>query len=82
MEETHSRESFTAFFASSLGEDVAREVIVRTALGMGMDSRRFTNASAHRVCERLALEPGIIGIAARFAKSRLILKWGVPKSGL
>jgi hypothetical protein len=30
------------------------------------------------VLERIASQPGLVGITARFAKSRVLLKWNAP----
>jgi hypothetical protein len=65
--------------APSLGEKVADDLIVKNASELRLDSKRLTLDEALQVFERMAQEPGLAGIAARFAKTRLILMWGAPK---
>lgn len=60
--------------ARGLGKDAARVHVdtAADALGCGAD---LDAEEALRVLERLALEPGLVGVAARFAKARVHLNW-------
>lgn len=61
--------------APALGADGARAAVERgvKALGLG---RAITSAQALGLLEHVAREPGVVGIAARFAKTRLhLLSW-------
>ena len=61
--------------APALGADGARTAVERgvKALGLG---RAITSAQALGLLEHVAREPGVVGIAARFAKTRLhLLSW-------
>ena len=79
MADTHSRESFVRFLAGSLGREAADAMVVKVCRELGLDTTHFTVESALQVCERIAQEPGLVGIAGRFAKMKLILAWGAPK---
>ena len=59
----------------SLGADKALETVNTAAdlLGVGEQLQR---EDALRLLEHVAQQQGIVGIAARFAKSRLHLVWG------
>ena len=72
---THPRRVLADMLGRSLGADKARETVnaAATQLGIGEDLQRD---EALRLLERVAQQPGIIGIAARFAKSRVHLVWG------
>jgi len=77
--DTHSRESFVGYLAGSLGREAADGIVVKTCRELKLDPTRFTVESALQVCELIAQEPGLVGIAGRFAKMKLILAWGAPK---
>ena len=65
--------------ASSLGENVAEETILRFATELKLHPDRFTMDEAMALFERIAQEPGLVGIAGRFARTRCILGWGVKR---
>lgn len=69
-----TRKDLAAILARSIGEEAALEHIDRVArtLGLGVG---LSSAEALRVLEQLAVEPGLIGVAARFAKARVHLAW-------
>ena len=81
MSATHSRDAFVPFLSGSIGVAASDALIVRVCRELHLDEESFTIESALSVCERIAQEPGLTGIAGRFAKTRLILAWGRPKDG-
>jgi hypothetical protein len=64
---------------SSLGEEAADEVVGRACSALGVGPKMFSKDDALRVFEFVAQQPGLVGIAGRFAKSRCILGWGADK---
>ncbi|HEY4159426.1 MAG TPA: hypothetical protein VGM29_15060 [Polyangiaceae bacterium] len=69
-----SQDELVQHLAGAVGEAKAREVIHGAVSELGFNGTRFTRAQALDVLERVALSPGIIGITARFVKSRLLLR--------
>ena len=61
--------------ARSLGNDTAAKTVDLAAQAVGA-GQNLSREDALRVLEQIAREPGIVGIAARFAKSRVHLVWG------
>lgn len=60
---------------SALGEAKALEVVNRAATRMQQSSDNYDSQIALQMLEIIASEPGLVGIAARFAKARALLKW-------
>ncbi len=71
-----SDRELASHLASALGETKALEVVRTAARQLKLSPERMDRAQALQVLEAVAKEPGLIGITARFVKSRLILKWG------
>lgn len=63
--------------ARSLGNDTATQAVDTAAQVVGA-GQNLSRDDALRVLEQIAREQGIVGIAARFAKSRVHLVWGTP----
>lgn len=64
-----------AFFTPSLGEEKARETVHGALSRLRFDGKpAFDRADSLRVLEELAREDGIVGVAARFAKARILLR--------
>lgn len=59
--------------AASLGEVKARELVAQALERSGVDPKTLTRREALEVLERIAKKPGLVGITARFVKSRLLL---------
>jgi hypothetical protein len=59
----------------SIGLQKAQECVSDAILGLGLSPVALSKEDALAVLERLALQPGIIGVTARFAKSRVHLRW-------
>jgi len=60
---------------ASLGDKKAEEVLRGAAQRKGLSTSEFGREQAMELLELIANEPGIVGISARFAKSRLLLNW-------
>jgi hypothetical protein len=71
----YTRADLVSMFAASIGEGVANDRILHTARNLGLPTDSFTLEEAQRILEDIASEPGLIGITARFAKSRVALRW-------
>ena len=71
----HSRAELVGLLRNGVGDKVADELIVRLAEKSALSTDQFTAEQALLILERAAREPGLMGIAARFAKSRLLLTW-------
>ena len=60
--------------APTIGQEHARRVVEETARLLGLhETIDFDEALA--LLERIAVQPGVVGIAARFAKTRIHLSW-------
>jgi hypothetical protein len=64
-----------AVLGGSIGDDKARRLVLDTLTELQVDTRRFTRAEALKVLETLAETPGIVGVASRFGRSRMMLRW-------
>jgi hypothetical protein len=73
-----NRAELVELLASALGETKAAEVIRQAALDLRIPNGQLTQQQALSVLDRVAFTPGLVGISARFVKSRLILRWGNP----
>jgi hypothetical protein len=67
---TYSRRELIALLSPSLGLERAASSVIFAARQMGHE---LTRSDALMVLDTLAESPGLPGIAARFAKSHLIL---------
>ena len=52
----------------------ANELVAHAATELGF-SGPLATTQCLEVLERIAAQPGLVGIAARFAKSRVLLRW-------
>jgi hypothetical protein len=59
----------------SIGLEKAEECVSEAIRGLGLSPVALSRDDALAVLELLAGQPGIIGVTARFAKSRVYLKW-------
>jgi hypothetical protein len=72
---THSRSELASLLSANLGAEKAGE-LVGIAAGELAFGDPLTTTQCLDVLERIAAQPGLVGIAARFAKSRVLLRWG------
>jgi hypothetical protein len=66
--------SIASMLESALGTDKARSVVAETAARLGVFGETCTRAQAARVFEELAAMEGLVGVSARFAKVRFLLR--------
>ncbi len=79
---SHNLEQAIELFGSAIGERKAREMLRVAAAAENVDLDQLGLEELMRVLERLATVPGLIGISARFAKSRAALRdWSTTTTG-
>jgi hypothetical protein len=61
--------------AASLGTAKAEQVVRAAAASLRLDAGAFELEQALALLDKIAEEPGIVGITARFAKTRAVLRW-------
>jgi len=59
--------------SGTVGEEVARDTVQDALSALGRDPRLLDRPAALEVLEHIAQRPGLVGVTARFAKSRLHL---------
>jgi len=64
-----------ALLATSVGEERATVIVNDVIEKLHLDRDHVTTTQALDVLESIADEPGVVGITARFAKSRVHLRW-------
>jgi hypothetical protein len=62
-----------ALLAASLGEEKAREVVTKYTTLLRLPAERFPRKDALELLDAMAVESGVVGVVARFAKARLLL---------
>jgi hypothetical protein len=73
------REELVGVFTAHFGKEKASELVDGAASSLGLRPAMLTPPDGLNVLEKLAENPGLVGISARFAKSRLHLKWRVDR---
>jgi hypothetical protein len=68
-----------SMLARSLGAEKSASAVEEAALQLGLLTN-LDRQQALRVLELIAQQPGLVGIAARFAKSRVHLVWETPQN--
>ena len=64
-----------SFFTPSLGDEKAKETVHGALTRLRFEGKTlFERADALRLLEEMAREEGIVGVAARFAKARILLR--------
>ncbi|MEW5852176.1 MAG: hypothetical protein AB2A00_25530 [Myxococcota bacterium] len=71
-----SRDDVAGALSQSLGKAKADELVSRVATELGLPAGALTVPQALSILEHIAQQPGIVGVTARFAKSRMVLRWG------
>lgn len=61
--------------ASSLGTTKAEHAVRSAMTALRLSSSSFPLDQALAVLDKIAEEPGIVGITARFARARAVLRW-------
>ncbi len=68
-------EELVAFFTSSVGEEKAREAVGAALSRLHLAHKNtLDRAESLLVLDEIAAAPGIVGVAARFAKARILLR--------
>ena len=75
LEQGHSRTELAALLSQNLGTEKAVELVTAAAKELGFFDASLSTQQCLGVLERIAAQPGLVGIAARFAKSRVLLRW-------
>lgn len=68
------------FFQASLGQTKAEEVLEQAAAELGINLDDMSRDTALGVLDAITKQPGIVGVVARFAKTKLLLRSGERKS--
>ncbi|HEX9622083.1 MAG TPA: hypothetical protein VF989_18180 [Polyangiaceae bacterium] len=68
------KEELVRNFSAALGEAKAQQVVSEAVEQSGFAAASLTQKDALAVLDRIAQSPGIVGIAARFIKSRYLLR--------
>ncbi len=76
----HSRIELAGLLEGSIASDVAVRAVGDAASDLGISAADLSDDEAFAVLDRIAVRPGLLGIVARFAKSRAILAWRAGKA--
>ena len=69
-----TRADLARLLAQALGNEKASDAVNKATLMLGIRREVLDKAQALSVLEHIAQTPGLVGITARFAKSRLHLR--------
>lgn len=61
--------------SSSIGEEKASAAVETAARSKGLQSSSCTQDQALAVLDVVSESPGLVGVAAKFARSRIVLAW-------
>lgn len=70
-----SRVDVIDLLAASLGNTKAEHAVRAAAESLRLDERPIDLDQAMKLLDKIGEEPGIVGITARFAKTRALLRW-------
>ena len=70
------RAELVTVLGASLGQEKSLDAIVGACARLGLRTESYTLDETMRILEILAGSPGLVGTVARFAKARVILKFG------
>ena len=73
MRATVTRHALAHLLAPSLGEEKGDELVAATARRLSFGVEAFEKAQALAIFDALSEMPGIVGVAARFSKARVVL---------
>lgn len=74
---TFHSEQIAALLARTIGDEKALNLVTAAVGVLGFHHEELARAEALAVLEEISNEPGLVGISARFAKSRVHLLMGV-----
>src|SRR6185436_3105396 len=72
LEQPVSVDDMVGLLAPTLGQEKSEEVIITGAAALGHRLDRLTFEKARQILGKLGAEPGIVGVASRFALTRLV----------
>ena len=64
-----------SLLANAIGADKAHDVVLEAVERLGLRAERLDKAQAMLVLDHLTDAAGVVGLCARFAKARLILRF-------
>ena len=67
-----SRTQLVEMLAESLGAEKASQVVAEATARVGITANEYDREQALRLLEAMTMEPGLVGVVARFAKARVI----------
>ena len=70
-----TRADLVELLSSSIGYEKAGEAVLDGCRQVGHSGDEVLREDALKILETIAKTPGIVGITARFAKTRVLLKW-------
>lgn len=65
----------TGALSPAVGEEKARAAVAAAVVALDLDPRHLSRDDVLRLLECIATTRGVVGVCARFARSRLILQW-------
>lgn len=68
-------DEIVALLAPAVGDRPAREAVATACAALGLDPSDWPLVDALNILDYLTHSPGLLGISARFAKTRAILLW-------
>ena len=71
----HTHNELAALLSQNLGIEKGLELVGVAARELQFGPQ-LTKEQGLAILEHIAVQPGLVGIAARFAKSRVLLRWG------
>lgn len=71
----HTHAELAALLSQNLGMEKALDLVGVASKELSFGAE-LTMEQGLEVLERIAGQPGLVGVAARFAKSRVLLRWG------
>lgn len=74
-EPLHTRDVVAGFLVQKLGPDAAAAIVDETCMALALPDA-LSREQCLAVLEHIALQEGVVGVTARFAKSRAILALG------
>lgn len=74
-----SEDELTTSLSGSVGQEKARDAVRSEAIRLGLLGGSFTEEEALRVLGMIADVEGILGVTARFARSRLMARWATER---
>jgi hypothetical protein len=72
---TIPRTEVVDLLAASLGTTKAEHVVQTAAGALRLEQSALPLEEALALLDKIAEEPGIVGITARFAKTRAVIRW-------